>query len=244
MVFVHLGLAFLLLLVCFKLLSVSFGATKPKTKDRQFALSTGDISVVSGSATPTPRISLDLSFDEPVSTVAVTPAPTALKTRQAVVVSVPTLEWVPTVYPIDTPRLVETIEESTKYRATQRAVNQDIVNYRGVCDDCEVLNVQVDLFAYDPSAGDEYCLEWVDGVCLSDMYSGLDWRVPVYHDFAIACPVEWSIYSYVDVENVGRFQCLDRGSSVVCEGDVCRVAILSEKDYGGVYEAVVYERTD
>lgn len=139
------------------------------------------------------------------------------------------------------PASTERIEESTKYPAAEENQNQHLVKYQGICPDgCERVSVVVEVFEYYPPRGDLDCLEFVDGVCLSDMYSGANWRLPVYHDFAVACPDEWSIYSYIDIDGLGRFQCLDRGSSVRCENGICRIAVLSDFEYSGRYDAVVY----
>jgi hypothetical protein len=99
----------------------------------------------------------------------------------------------------------------------------------------------IEVFAFDPSLGRDFCAVWENGECLSDMNSGKDWRELQYWDYAAACPPEWAFGTQVGVPGVGNFSCLERGSSVVCAGEVCRVGVLSKNvSINGVYQASVY----
>lgn len=88
----------------------------------------------------------------------------------------------------------------------------------------------VDLFGFDPAQSPDFCLDWDYGrsECLSMMNSGLDWRD--YYEKAIACPIEFPLGAVVEVglgDNHLYYTCLDRGSSVICDGGQCRFGILT-----------------
>lgn len=79
---------------------------------------------------------------------------------------------------------------------------------------------------YWPDLSPDYCWQWSGGGCQSMMASGADWRF-FADSQAAACPVEFPLYSYLEIETIGRVRCLDRGQWSQCLDGVCRVALLS-----------------
>lgn len=77
--------------------------------------------------------------------------------------------------------------------------------------------VKVKLSNYTPWADDKYsCWQWDDELkyCMSETRSGNDWEP--YYGFSAACPPGWKFGTWVVIEEVGSFICLDQGTSVIC----------------------------
>lgn len=76
--------------------------------------------------------------------------------------------------------------------------------------------VQVKLSNYTPWAGGPNCWDWDKDFeyCMSETRSGLSWEE--FYGFSAACPEEWPHGSWIAVEGVGAFICLDTGNEVVC----------------------------
>jgi len=93
--------------------------------------------------------------------------------------------------------------------------------------------VTVRVTHYWPPLGGTNCYRYVDGVCVSAMYSGAPWEP--YVGIAAACPWEWKIGNAVAI-NGRLFLCLDRGS-MSCEDGICHVDILTDLPVDGIFEA-------
>lgn len=114
------------------------------------------------------------------------------------------------------------------------------------CFNCAPFSAKVRITNYDPLAGDINCFDYADGYCWSPTSSGLHWKA--VWGFAMACPMEWPLGTWVQIDGIGSFICLDRGEMIKCmeygeEGQMCYVDILSHGDYswnGGVYDATLW----
>jgi hypothetical protein len=92
---------------------------------------------------------------------------------------------------------------------------------------------------YFPPWGGDNCWQFKGGYCVSRMFSGLRWED--YVNNAVACPVEYSIGSWIGIDPYGNgithwFQCLDRGGMIQCENDYCDVDILTDRPVDGFYK--------
>lgn len=108
------------------------------------------------------------------------------------------------------------------------------------CWNCTPFTAKVKLSHYEPMRGDVNCWQFEDGYCKSYTFSGVPWESA--WGFGAACPVEYPIGTWVMVEGVGSFVCLDRGGSVVCDKEtgICNVDILGP---GGWWDQGIFEVT-
>lgn len=101
----------------------------------------------------------------------------------------------------------------------------DYPEYEPIFSDVVGQYVELQIFSYWPPLSDDFCdvYDYAAGDCSSFMTSGDDWRS--WDGQALACPADW-LGAYVDVPSIGRLPCLDTGSTIACEGVLCRVALL------------------
>jgi len=94
---------------------------------------------------------------------------------------------------------------------------------------------------YDPALGGVNCARFVNGECVSNMASGLDWRD--WMDVACACPPEWPFWTKVTlIEHDRSCYCLDRGGKIKFIDGIPYVDFLSETaflPYGSVHLAEI-----
>jgi hypothetical protein len=94
---------------------------------------------------------------------------------------------------------------------------------------------------YLPWLGGTNCADFVDGYCNSATASGIPWEVAL--GWSAACPPDWPLYSAVYLWEIQKvFVCLDRGGSIICNGEYCWLDMLGEDRYIGFHQAQVYFR--
>jgi len=71
--------------------------------------------------------------------------------------------------------------------------------------------VQIRYSHYWPPLGPPSCADWRDGICFSDMASGLPWYN--WQMKAAACPPSWPFWTKITL-GAQTFYCLDRGGKV------------------------------
>ena len=98
---------------------------------------------------------------------------------------------------------------------------------------------------YDPEYPKLNCFDYHDGYCWSPTASGIPWKA--VWGIAAACPLDWPYGTWVDIDLVGRFICLDRGGEIKCNEGVCNVDILGPGGapwVGGEFDATLWVPLD
>lgn len=145
----------------------------------------------------------------------------------------PTATPTPTTPPTITPSLTRTPTAPPDIRLTPTA----IVAAGGLtfgwpgeiqCWNCSPFNAHIRLTHYNPQKGEINCWDWSDefDYCMSPTFIGVPWEA--VWGFGAACPVEWPIGTWIDIEGVGAFICFDRGDQVTCDHEtgICAVDLL------------------
>lgn len=120
--------------------------------------------------------------------------------------------------------IVPTPTAESDDHASGNEVYLGLLNSEDYCLNCTTYPVQVRVTHYWPPDGGMNCFDFRDGYCVSAMASGLRWEN--YIGLAVACPMEWPFGSWVEIQGMGSYNCLDRGS-MVCNEEYCDVDILS-----------------
>lgn len=122
--------------------------------------------------------------------------------------------------PVDPPSMVPALNPVT-------AVGQLGLTAQVQCWNCVPFQVEVVLSHYDPTLGADNCWDYDDQVnyCYSPTQPGIHWKG--IWGVGAACPVEWPFGTWVVVDQVGAFICLDRGGRIICENGLCRVDVLT-----------------
>lgn len=147
-------------------------------------------------------------------------ARTDLPAPQMHITPMPSAEPTDLPAPVDPPSMTPALNPIT-------AVGQLGLTAQVQCWNCVPFSVKVKLSHYDPTLGEDNCWDYDENVnyCYSPTQPGIHWKG--VWGFAAACPVEWPFGTWVVVEDVGSFVCLDRGGRIVCENGLCRVDVLT-----------------
>lgn len=163
----------------------------------------------SASARPAPS---DTPAPSPTAEVTMTPAPTA-ETPIAAATQTPTAAPSPTpglpfiAAPVDVAPGI-TLGLDGEISCWNCAPFQPAINGEPV---------EIKLSYYTPWAGDGYsCWDWNEELnyCMSETATGLSWEA--FYGFSAACPPDWPFGTWVAIEDVGAFICMDRGWEIVC----------------------------
>lgn len=96
------------------------------------------------------------------------------------------------------------------------------------CFNCVPQQVRVKLSHYDPQAGPDNCWDYDENMnhCYSPTQPGIRWQG--VWGVGVACPPAWPFGTWVTVEDVGSFICLDRGGRIQCDDTgLCRVDVMT-----------------
>jgi len=115
------------------------------------------------------------------------------------------------------------------------------------CWNCVPFTQTVKLSHYDPTLGADNCWDYDEDVnyCYSPTQPGIHWKG--VWGFGAACPQSWPFGTWVVIEDVGSFVCLDRGGRITCDGGVCRVDVLTGQAAWwdqGEFEATIWVPMD
>lgn len=168
----------------------------------------------------------------PEETTTPTMLPTA--TRAATRTAAPTATRAATI----TPTVTATLQSGAMVAQEIRVAKNIVLGLTGAveCWNCAPFSpswggkvVKVKLSNYLPWAGGINCWEWDKDLeyCMSETSSGNDWEP--YYGLSAACPQEWKHGTWVAIDGVGAFICLDWGSAIVChDGDEAELAAGTE----------------
>jgi 3D (Asp-Asp-Asp) domain-containing protein len=111
------------------------------------------------------------------------------------------------------------------------------------CWNCAPFSQRIKLSSYNPMNYDpEYpqmnCYDYHDGYCWSPTASGIPWKSA--WGFGAACPPDWPYGTWVEIETVGTFICLDRGNEIKCKDGICNVDLLGP---GGSWNGLEFDAT-
>jgi len=119
------------------------------------------------------------------------------------------------------------------------------------CWNCAPFQVRVHLTNYDPMSGDINCFDFDEEkqYCYSPTSSLIHWKS--LWGFGAACPMEWPLGTWVQIEGIGAFLCMDRGDLVYCQGPtgnpLCNVDIMGPGGHwwnGGDFIATLWVPLD
>jgi hypothetical protein len=140
----------------------------------------------------------------------------------------------PAVTPTITPTLVTMQPQPTRafpVSATPVDVAKGIIlGWTGEvqCWNCAPFSAHVKLSNYNPPEGPNNCWDYdmATHYCYSPTLIGVPWKS--VWGFGAACPPEWRVGTWIQIDGVGTFICFDRGSAIVCDAHTktCNVDIL------------------
>lgn len=98
------------------------------------------------------------------------------------------------------------------------------------CYNCTPFSAKVKVSNYDPNRGPINCWDYDEKIeyCKSPTWIGVPWEA--VWAFGAACPADWPIGTWVDIDTVGYFICFDHGDAIVCKDGICNVDILGPSD--------------
>lgn len=93
------------------------------------------------------------------------------------------------------------------------------------CTECFPHDIVLNIRSYNPKLLGMNCWLEKNGVCVSPMYSGIDWRYG--WGWAAACPFEFPLGTIIYNE-LGSFVCMDRGGEINCKSGTCVIDLLTD----------------